>query len=149
MKIKIIICSLSLLIWIQYGFSEVLDRETIVVSPIRISTQKTSFAGSGTFEIYFKTGSARITESQMKKLDKIIPGDGTVVIINGHSSATGYEKQNFKLSRFRAEAVQKVLSGKYPGIRFDLHYYGSKKPKYNNRTFRGRNGNQRVVIIVR
>jgi len=156
MKIKYLlmigVCSLFCRVNLS---AEVLDREILVVSPKKIITQKVKtvmtkpVSSPRISEIYFKTGSARITTSQMNKLDKLIPVDGAVVVINGYSSSPGSEKYNIRLSKLRAESVRNYLSVKYPGIQFDLHYYGARKPKYTNKTLRGRNGNQRVLVKIK
>lgn len=153
MKMKIIIITcVSLFVWSQFGFSEVLDRQTIVVSPSRISTEKvfvkTEAPKAQISEIYFKTGSSKITKSQMQKLNKLSISGGEVLVISGHSSSTGTKKQNLKLSAKRALVVKKVLQKKYPNLKFELYHYGAKNPKYTNKTIRGRNGNQRVVVKV-
>jgi OOP family OmpA-OmpF porin len=156
MKIKyLLVIGVCSLFSIANLSAEVLDREILVVSPKKIITQKVKtvmakpISSPRISEIYFKTGSARITASQMNKLDKLIPGDGDVVVINGYSSSPGSEKYNIKLSKLRAESVRKYLLKKYPGIQVNLHYHGSGRPKYTNKTLRGRDGNQRVLVEIK
>jgi len=135
--------------------AEVLDREILVVSPKKIITQKVKTVMTKPVnsprisEIYFKTGSAIITKSQMEKISKLSPEPGEVIHINGYTSSAKRENNNTKLSKKRAEIVKKVLNEKFPGSEFIIHFYGSSKVKYSNKTVRGRNGNQRVLVKIK
>jgi outer membrane protein OmpA-like peptidoglycan-associated protein len=156
MKIKyFLVIGIFSLIYAVNLSAEVLDREILVVSPRKIITQKVktvmtkSVRSPRISEIYFKTGSSIITKSQMEKISKLSPEPGEVIHINGYTSDAKRENNNIKLSKKRAETVKKILNEKFPGAEFIVRFYGSSKMKYSNKTVRGRNGNQRVLIKIK
>jgi outer membrane protein OmpA-like peptidoglycan-associated protein len=101
--------------------------------------------------ILFDTGKASIRKESFKNLDAIeaLMNEYKTVSfkIEGHTDSAGKAASNLKLSKDRAAAVKKYLTGK--GIsetRLSAQGYGSKKPIATNKTVKGRNLNRRVEI---
>ncbi len=73
------------------------------------------------------------------------------IILEGHADSTGRKSYNYKLSRRRAEAVQRFLMseiGLGPEY-FKLRAYGEDRPIATNATREGRQKNRRVDIIFK
>ncbi|MEV4096094.1 OmpA family protein [Streptosporangium saharense] len=71
-----------------------------------------------------------------------------VVRIEGHADSSGNDAVNDPLSRRRALAVQRALTGllSREGVRFQSRGYGSHRPLYGNDTEEGRRRNRRVTV---
>jgi outer membrane protein OmpA-like peptidoglycan-associated protein len=75
--------------------------------------------------------------------------DDTLVLIEGHTDATGSAEYNLGLSRNRAQAVANYLSGvQVDATRFTIMGYGEEQPVADNGTFEGRRANRRVEIAI-
>lgn len=75
--------------------------------------------------------------------------DDTVILIEGHTDATGSEEYNLDLSKKRAQAVANQLSTN--GVlasRFTLMGYGESQPVASNETAEGRQENRRVEVAI-
>jgi outer membrane protein OmpA-like peptidoglycan-associated protein len=69
--------------------------------------------------------------------------------IEGHADDTGSSEHNLTLSRDRAEAVAKEMTGSgFPAAGLTVVGLGEKYPIDTNRTSRGRRENRRVVVLV-
>lgn len=101
----------------------------------------------------FDTNSAQLSASGLRQVRKIAAvmkeGDQNgVVLIVGHTDATGSASWNQKLSEQRAQSVGRVLQ--QAGLNPQKLYFqgaGSSRPLADNATFDGRAANRRVEIV--
>ena len=71
------------------------------------------------------------------------------IIVEGHTSSDGPEKDNYDLSRRRADAVVNYLVSKgIPANNFEARGYGETRPFATNDTEEGREKNNRVEFII-
>jgi outer membrane protein OmpA-like peptidoglycan-associated protein len=69
--------------------------------------------------------------------------------IEGHTDSVGKERYNLILSRKRAEAVRKILTGfDVEPARITTVGYGLTRPLDSNATSEGRQRNRRAVTII-
>ena len=75
---------------------------------------------------------------------------GTMTVtIEGHADATGTEQYNLDLSKRRAAAVQKYITGKgVDQARVSIAFFGESKPVESNATKEGRRKNRRVEFRI-
>ncbi len=73
----------------------------------------------------------------------------TVILLEGHTDATGSAEYNLELSRLRAQSVSNYLAslGVAPS-RFTIMGYGKDQPIADNSTEVGRAANRRVEIAI-
>ncbi|WP_052659277.1 OmpA family protein [Pseudomonas sp. LFM046] len=115
-----------------------------VPGPVRLDNQ-----------LLFASGSAELKSESTKMLIKALATvkaqPGWVIVIAGHSDATGDTQQNLELSRSRAEAVRDWMQsmGDVPDDCFAVRGYGSSQPIADNETEAGRAANRRVDISLR
>jgi OOP family OmpA-OmpF porin len=107
-----------------------------------------------TDEIYFDTGSARLTNIAKAMLDGIalrMKNDlNSTAVITGYTDNSGKEQSNGGLSAKRADAAKEYLVTRH-GIdpnRITTASKGSAEPAYDNATAEGRAKNRRAVIVV-
>ncbi len=88
--------------------------------------------------------------SELNRLVKLMGERATMTVtIEGHADATGTEQYNLDLSRRRAAAVQKYITGK--GVdqsRVSIAFFGESKPVESNATKEGRRKNRRVEFRI-
>lgn len=88
--------------------------------------------------------------SELNRLVKLMGERATMTVtIEGHADATGTEQYNLDLSRRRADAVQKYITGK--GVdqsRVSIAFFGESKPVESNATKEGRRKNRRVEFRI-
>ncbi len=73
----------------------------------------------------------------------------TLVLVEGHTDATGSAEYNLGLSRNRAQAVSNYLASvQVDPTRFTIMGYGEDQPVADNETFDGRRANRRVEIAI-
>ena len=73
----------------------------------------------------------------------------TLVLIEGHTDASGSSDYNLGLSRNRAQAVANYLSSvQVDATRFTIMGYGEDQPVESNDTLEGRRANRRVEIAI-
>lgn len=101
----------------------------------------------------FASGKAVILATSFKSLDDLaallIKKPDWKLQIAGHTDSKGDPKKNMKLSKDRAEAVQKYLAAKGVDItRLKAEWYGQTKPIATNATPEGRQKNRRVEMNV-
>jgi outer membrane protein OmpA-like peptidoglycan-associated protein len=108
---------------------------------------------SRTGNIYFASGSARLTEDSRPLLDAVTDivrrCPGLTILIAGHTDDLGSEAANEELSRARAEAVALYLTGQ--GIapdRFRTGGFGERRPVADNATPEGRARNRRIEFAA-
>jgi outer membrane protein OmpA-like peptidoglycan-associated protein len=100
----------------------------------------------------FSTGSAQLkpdsTKVLINALVDIKAQPGWLIVIAGHTDATGNAEQNFKLSRARAAAVHDWMQrmGDIPDNCFAVQGFGASQPIASNDTEIGRTANRRVDI---
>lgn len=75
---------------------------------------------------------------------------GWLIVVAGHSDATGNPEQNLQLSRARAAAVRNWMqsSGDFPDSCFAVQGFGASQPIADNQTEAGRAANRRVDISL-
>ena len=103
--------------------------------------------------LQFKADSAELLPGEDKRLEQIAEllklADGAQFLIEGHTASTGYEAGEMKLSKERADSVEKALAAH--GIsseRFICKGSGGKKPVASNDTPEGKAKNRRVEITI-
>lgn len=106
-----------------------------IVSKADFSTSsKGSVAGDANYSIQFQTGSATISSTSYKLLDKIADqltvASDLLIEVGGHTDNTGTDVANGVLSENRAKAVADYLKGKNEDFvaRTTSQGYGSTKP---------------------
>ncbi len=105
------------------------------------------------YGIYFDTGKSEIkpeSDAAVSEIGKLLRNDGALKIyVVGHTDNVGSFDSNMKLSKDRAEAVVRVLSGKYGIAAARLKPYGvaSLAPIASNDTEDGRAKNRRVELV--
>jgi outer membrane protein OmpA-like peptidoglycan-associated protein len=107
-----------------------------------------------TDEIYFDSGSARLTNIAKAILDGValrMKNDlNSTAVISGYSDNVGSEESNLDISRRRAAAAKEYLVTRH-GIdpsRITTEGKGSAEPAYDNSTPEGRAKNRRALIVV-
>ncbi len=105
-------------------------------------------------EIYFESGSARLTNIAKAILDGValrMKNDlNSTAVITGYSDNVGSEESNLEISHRRAEAAKEYLVTRH-GIdpaRITTQGRGSAEPAYDNSTEEGRAKNRRALIVV-
>jgi OOP family OmpA-OmpF porin len=88
--------------------------------------------------------------SELNRLVKLMGERGTMTVtIEGHADATGTEQYNLDLSKRRAAAVQKYITGKgVDQARVSIAFFGESKPVESNATKEGRRKNRRVEFRI-
>ncbi|WP_313645380.1 OmpA family protein [Pseudomonas sp.] len=100
----------------------------------------------------FNSGSAQLKPESTKFLVNAFAGikaqPGWLIVITGHTDATGSDEQNLRLSRARAAAVHDWIQhmGDIPGNCFAVQGLGASEPVASNDTEQGRSANRRVEI---
>ncbi|MFF7064545.1 OmpA family protein [Pseudomonas sp. NPDC008258] len=100
----------------------------------------------------FSSGSAQLkpesTEVLIKALVGIKAQPGWLIVIAGHTDATGTHPHNLQLSRARAAAVHAWMQrmGDLPDSCFAVQGLGASQPVASNDTEAGRSANRRVEI---
>ena len=75
--------------------------------------------------------------------------DDTLILIEGHTDASGSEDYNLGLSRNRAQSVANHLSGvQVDATRFTIMGYGEAQPIADNGSVDGRQANRRVELAI-
>jgi OOP family OmpA-OmpF porin len=105
-------------------------------------------------EIYFDSGSARLTNIAKAVLDGValrMKNDlNATAVITGYSDNAGSEEANMVISAKRSAAAKEYLVTRH-GIdpaRITTAAKGSAEPAYDNSTAEGRAKNRRALIVV-
>lgn len=128
------------------------DIESTSADKADYNTQATEVVASGEWKINFNTGSAEISNSSSKEVEKIynllVQAENTKLTVVGHTDNIGNPDSNLALSKSRAEAVVNYLKQKgIPANRFQLiDGKGQNDPIADNNTAAGKALNRRVVI---
>lgn len=109
--------------------------------PLRLDSLSLFASGSA----QLKPGSTKVLINALVDI-KVLPG--WLIVITGHTDATGNAEQNLRLSRSRAAAVHDWmrLMGDIPDHCFAVQGLGSSQPVASNDTEAGRAANRRVEI---
>lgn len=100
----------------------------------------------------FDSGSAQLKPDSAKSLINALVGikaqPGWLIVIAGHTDASGDAERNLSLSRQRAEAVRDWMQrmGDIPASCFAVQGHGARQPIASNDTAIGRGSNRRVDI---
>lgn len=128
------------------------DIESTSADKADYSNQATEVVASGEWKINFNTGSAEISNSSSKEVEKIynllVQAENTKLTVVGHTDNIGNPDSNLALSKSRAEAVVNYLKQKgIPANRFQMvDGKGQNDPIGDNNTAAGKALNRRVVI---
>ncbi|MEN2398462.1 OmpA family protein [Flavobacterium sp. MC2016-06] len=128
------------------------DIESTSADKADYSNQATEVVASGEWKINFNTGSAEISNSSSKEVEKIynllVQAENTKLTVVGHTDNVGNPDSNLALSKSRAEAVVAYLKQKgIPANRFQMvDGKGQSDPVADNNTASGKALNRRVVI---
>ncbi|GAA3761741.1 phosphate ABC transporter substrate-binding/OmpA family protein [Flavobacterium ginsengiterrae] len=128
------------------------DIESTSADKADYSSQATEVLASGEWKINFNTGSAEISNTSSREVEKIynllVQAENTKVTVVGHTDNIGNPDSNLALSKSRAEAVVNYLKQKgIPANRFQLvDGKGQNDPIGDNNTPAGKALNRRVVI---
>ncbi|WP_192981008.1 OmpA family protein [Pseudomonas sp. EggHat1] len=111
--------------------------------PDSVRLDSLSLFASGSAEL--KPGSAKVL---INALVDIKAQPGWLIVIAGHTDATGDPKRNLLLSRARAAAVRDWMQrmGDIPDSCFAVQGFGADQPVSSNETPEGRAANRRVDI---
>lgn len=136
---------------IDYGEIQNIDKERLDIELTLISK----------IRIYFKNGSTTLIEGQEKQLNQVFQAVQTIqtlhsklkspvqIVILGHTDSSGTEKQNFRLSRARAERILNhlIIKGINPTF-FTLSGVGTKLPLKNETDMDDRQYNRAVTFKI-
>lgn len=131
-----------------------MEQDTVVLN---LDAMRSTISDTGkiaVYDIYFETGSAKITDTSNHALIIIsdyLKKDKYNYYIVGHTDDTGNLNSNLKLSEQRAGAIAKTLMKKF-GIksgRLQARGVGPLSPASNNTSAAGKKMNRRVEIVRR
>lgn len=130
------------------------DIESTSADKADYSGEAKEVVASGEWKINFNTGSAEISNSSSKEVEKIynllVQAENTKLTVVGHTDNVGNPDANLALSKSRAEAVVNYLKQKgIPASRFQLvDGKGQSDPVADNNTASGKASNRCVVITL-
>ncbi|RUT70667.1 OmpA family protein [Flavobacterium cupreum] len=128
------------------------DIESTSADKADYSNEAKEVVASGEWKINFNTGSAEISNSSSKEVEKIynllVQAENTKLTVVGHTDNVGNPNANLALSKSRAQAVVDYLKQKgIPANRFQLiDGKGQNDPIADNNSASGKASNRRVVI---
>lgn len=128
------------------------DIESTSADKADYSNKATEVVASGEWKINFNTGSAEISSSSSKEVERIynllVQAENTKLTVVGHTDNVGNPEANLALSKSRAEAVVNYLKQKgIPANRFQMvDGKGQSDPIADNNSASGKALNRRVVI---
>lgn len=128
------------------------DIESTSADKADYSNEAKEVVASGEWKINFNTGSAEISNSSSKEVEKIynllVQAENTKLTVVGHTDNVGNPDANLALSKSRAQAVVDYLKQKgIPANRFQLiDGKGQSDPIADNNSASGKASNRRVVI---
>ena len=133
------------------GFDQ--GKYDLVVDSETISRSLQSEKGLINLKIEFASGSALITEKtevQIAEIAKALQSQklaGEKIVITGHTDNVGSAEGNFRLSRQRAQAVEKaLLNSGIAKSRLSARGLGESAPLADNLSAAGRSRNRRVTL---
>ncbi len=107
-------------------------------------------------EITFALNSAKLTSTAIKKLTEVLPKAKEIlklsdsnIEIQGHTDASGSARANKKISEKRAKSVYNwFVAHGISKTRISYKGYGESRPKYSNKTRKGRAQNRRIEMFL-
>jgi OmpA-OmpF porin, OOP family len=105
------------------------------------------------YGIYFNTGKSEIkpeSDAAISEIAELLKNNGSLKLyVVGHTDNVGSFDSNMRLSKDRADAVAKTLSGKYgiAAARLKPHGVSSLSPIASNDTEDGKAKNRRVELV--
>lgn len=104
-------------------------------------------------DIFLEFNSAKINKASYPELNRIVKymeeNPGMRLEIAGHACDLGDEDYNLRLSKRRAEAVQKYLNEKGIQVnRMQINYFGEARPAAPNTNEENRKKNRRVEFKI-
>ncbi|HAR97064.1 MAG TPA: hypothetical protein DCR97_14055 [Deltaproteobacteria bacterium] len=105
------------------------------------------------YGIYFDTGKSEIkpdSDAAISEIARLLKTNGALKVhVVGHTDNVGSFDSNMKLSKDRADAVARTLSGKYgiAALRLKAHGVASLAPVTSNDTEDGKAKNRRVELV--
>jgi outer membrane protein OmpA-like peptidoglycan-associated protein len=104
---------------------------------------------------YFPVGKSKIEMQNYPLVKKLIDAiyqfpDAKKIIVSGHTDSTGSNALNLRLSKERAENLEKLFEsiGQIPSKKTESKGYGEKQPVESNNTKKGRNLNRRIEVEI-
>jgi OOP family OmpA-OmpF porin len=131
---------------------QVIDHEDFNLEPIKLAELKENVT-INLNNIFFDFDKAVLKPESFPELDRVAEllkeKSGMQIEIAGHTDATGSDTYNLDLSKRRAQAVTKYLSGKgVDAKRLTASFFGESKPVDTNATKAGRKRNRRVEFKI-
>ena len=128
-------------------------KQEVVADAAAMGNDITTSGHVSVYGIYFDTGKSDIkpeSDAAISEISKLLKNSSALkVYIIGHTDNVGSFDSNMKLSKDRAEAVVKVLTGKHGIAATRLKPYGvaSLAPVTSNDTEEGKAKNRRVELV--
>lgn len=128
-------------------------KQEVVADAAAMGSDITTSGHVSVYGIYFDTGKSDIkpeSDAAISEIAKLLENNSSLkVYIVGHTDNVGSFDSNMKLSKDRAEAVVKVLTGKHGIAATRLKPYGvaSLAPVTSNDTEDGKAKNRRVELV--
>ncbi len=128
-------------------------KQEVTATAVELGNDIHSTGHVAVYGIFFDTGKSDIkpeSDDSIAEIAKLLQGDaGLKVYVVGHTDNAGAFESNMKLSKDRAEAVAKVLTGKHGIAEGRLKAYGvsSLAPVASNDTEDGKAKNRRVELV--
>ncbi|MGH8380153.1 OmpA family protein [Pseudomonas sp.] len=128
---------------VQHPYAAILDSAKGASNTLRMDSLSLFEVGSAEL----KSGSAKLL---INALADIRAQPGWLIVIAGHTDASGDAEQNLQLSRARAAAVRNWMQGRgdFPDSCFAVQGFGDSQPIADNQTQAGRAANRRVDISL-
>lgn len=103
-------------------------------------------------DVLFDTGNAELKPSANRTLLKLVQflqlNPKRIIRIEGYTDSTGYEQENFQLSKDRAQSVADVIADMgVDDARIQVEGFGAQFPVDVNASERGKAKNRRVEIV--
>lgn len=128
-------------------------KQEVTATAVEMGNDINSTGHVAIYGIYFDTGKSDIkpeSDQAISEIAKLLQGDtGLKVYVVGHTDNAGSFESNLKLSKDRAEAVAKTLTGKHgiDAARLKPHGVSSLAPVASNDTEDGKAKNRRVELV--
>ncbi len=135
--------------------SQVVDFDTVAAHPEHLFGRLYMTSGSLFGNVLFAFAKSGIRKQYRKTLDELgnylVGNPKYYAVFSGFCDIIGSDQYNMRLSRRRAESMQKYLLDHFPITkdRILLYWYGYANPVASNKTTTGRRLNRRVSIMIR
>ncbi len=128
-------------------------KQEVVADAAAMNSDINSTGHVSIYGIYFDTGKSEVkpeSDAAVSEIAKLLANNsGLKLYIVGHTDNAGSFDYNMKLSKDRADAVVKVLTGKHgiDGTRLKPYGVSSLSPVTSNDTEEGKAKNRRVELV--